>query len=337
MKLLVTGGAGFIGSNFIHYWLNQYPNDQVVNLDALTYAGHIESLKDVENDPRYKFIKGDITDEDVVKEAMAGVDIVVHFAAESHVDRSIIDPSVFIRTNVLGTGQLLNAALEAKVKRFHHVSTDEVYGELGPNDPPFTEDTPYTPKTPYSASKAGSDHLVRSYFWTYGLPITISNCANNFGPYHDIEKFIPRAITNLIRGKKIPLMGEGEQIREWLHVDDHTEGIDIILRKGRVGETYLLQGEERTNRQVADALLNIFGLDESMIEHMEHRIQHDTRYANDGSKLRALGWERKHSFDEELPKVVEWYKQNKWWWEPLLEGRPDIDPSAQRRYEPAKH
>ncbi|EKD90092.1 MAG: dTDP-glucose 4,6-dehydratase, partial [uncultured bacterium] len=197
MKLLITGGAGFIGSNFIHYWLKSHPQDRIVNLDALTYAGHPESLKDIETNPNYQFIKGDIADGNTVEQAMDGIDVVVHFAAESHVDRSIIDPLQFVRTNVLGTAVLLNAALEAKIKRFHHVSTDEVYGELGLEDPPFTEDTPYNPRTPYSASKAGSDHLVRAYFETYGLPVTITNCANNYGPYHDPEKLIPRFITNL--------------------------------------------------------------------------------------------------------------------------------------------
>lgn len=332
MKVLVTGGAGFIGSNFIHYWLKNHPEDRIVNLDTLTYAGHLESLKDIEGNPNYQFIKGDITNPSDVNQAMEGVNIVVHFAAESHVDRSIVDPSVFVRTNVLGTTQLLNSALEFKVDRFHHVSTDEVYGHLGLNDSPFTAETPYSPRTPYAASKASSDHLVRAYFETYGLPITISNCANNYGPYQDTEKFLPRFITNLIMGKKVPLMGKGENVREWLHVDDHAEGIEIVLQKGEIGETYLLQGEERTNRQVTAVLLSIFGMDESMIEPIPDRLGHDFRYANDGSSLRALGWKRKRNFDEELPRLVEWYKQNKWWWEPLLEGRPNIDPSAQKSY-----
>lgn len=337
MRLLVTGGAGFIGSNFIHYWLKNHPEDHIVNLDALTYAGHLESLQDIEGNPNYHFIKGDITNPEDVNGAIEGANVVVHFAAESHVDRSIMGPAVFVKTNVLGTQVLLDAAREAKVERFHHVSTDEVYGDLDFNDSPFTPETPYNPSSPYSASKAGSDHLVRAYFRTYDLPVTISNCANNYGPYQDLEKFLPRAITNLIRGEKIPLMGEGENVREWLHVDDHAEGIDIILKKGKAGETYLLQGEERTNKQVTLALLDIFGFDESMIERMEHRLGHDRRYANDGSKLRGLGWERKHNFDEELPKVVEWYKQNKTWWEPMLEGRPDIDPRSQKSYGPEKH
>lgn len=332
MRLLVTGGAGFIGSNFIHYWIQNHPEDQIINFDALTYAGHSESLKDIEDSPNYEFVKDDITDAQAVKKVMAGMDIVVHFAAESHVDRSVIDPLLFVKTNVLGTAILLNAALDAKVKRFHHISTDEVYGHLGPNDPPFTENTPYTPRTPYSASKAGSDHLVRAYHQTYGLPITISNCANNFGPYHDLEKLIPRFITNLLEGQKVPLMGKGENIREWLHVEDHAAAIDLILQKGVVGETYLIQGEEKTNMEITQMILTILGMDESMIEYVEHRLGHDFRYAIDGSKLKALGWERKHSISEDLPKVVEWYRRNQWWWKPLKEGRPLVDRSAQKAY-----
>lgn len=333
MKILITGGAGFIGSNFIHYWVKVHPEDQVINLDALTYAGHLESLKDLANNPNYKFIKGDITDADIVGQAMDGVDTVVHFAAESHVDRSIIDPMQFVKTNVLGTAVLLNTALEAKIKRFHHVSTDEVYGQLKPDDPPFTENTPYQPRTPYSASKAGSDHLVRAYFETYGLPITITNCANNYGPYHDPEKLIPRSITNLLEGQKIPLMGKGENIREWLYVEDHARAIDIVLQKGKPGETYLVQGEERTNLEVTKKILDILGLDESYIEYVEHRLGHDFRYANDGSALRQLGWDREHNFEEWLEKTVDWYKQNEWWWKPLKEGRPILDRVAQKSYD----
>lgn len=333
MKLLVTGGAGFIGSNFIHYYLKNHSDDQIVNLDALTYAGHLESLKDLENNPNYQFIKGDITDSDVVTRAMVGVDIVVHFAAESHVDRSVIDPMVFIRTNVLGTAVLLDAALDAKVKRFHHISTDEVYGDLELNDPPFTENTPYNPRTPYAASKAGSDHLVRAYFKTYGLPVTITNCANNYGPYQDPEKLIPRFITNLLEGQKVPLMGRGENIREWLHVEDHCRGIDIVLEKGEVGETYLFQGEERTNLQVTRRLLEILGKDESFIEPVPDRLGHDFRYANNGVKVMTLGWKREHSFDEGLEETIKWYQQNKWWWESLLKGRPNVDRVAQKEYE----
>lgn len=335
MKLLITGGAGFIGSNFIRYWLKNHPGDQVINLDKLTYAGHLESLKDISDNPNYKFVQGDICDAEVVSKAMQGVDTVVHFAAESHVDRSILDPMVFVKTNVLGTATLLNEALSTKVTRFHHVSTDEVYGDLGPDDEAFKPDGKYNPHTPYSASKAGSDHLVRAYFDAYGLPITITNCANNFGPFHDPEKLIPRFITNLLQGKKVPLMGKGGNIREWLHVDDHARGIELVLDKGKVGETYLIQGEERTNYEVTKKILEILGKDESFIEYVEDRLGHDFRYANDGSKVRELGWEREHNFEEWLEKTVLWYKDNDWWWKPLLQNRPNVDRKAQEamRYE----
>lgn len=331
-KLLVTGGAGFIGSNFIHYWAKFHPEDQIINFDVLTYAGHLESLKDLRENPNYKFIKGDITNAAEVKAAMDGMDIVVHFAAESHVDRSVIDPLTFVKTNVLGTAVLLNAALDAKLKRFHHISTDEIYGQLGLSEPPFSENTRYDPRTPYAASKASSDHLVRAYFETYNLPITITNCANNFGPYHDPEKLIPRFITNLLQAKKVPLMGKGENIREWLHVEDHASAIDFVLQKGKVGETYLIQGEEKTNMEITQMLLEILGLDESMIEYVGHRLGHDFRYAIDGSKLKALGWERKHSLEGDLVKVVQWYKQNQWWWKPLLKNRPNVDRISQKGY-----
>lgn len=350
MKLLVTGGAGFIGSNFVHYWLKNHPEDEIIVFDLLTYAGHIQSLKDVldgldkmsgdeQGDAissisgkNIQFIRGDITDASFVAIWMEGVDTVVHFAAESHVDRSVVDPMVFVKTNVLGTAILLDAALKHKVKRFHHVSTDEVYGELGPNDPPFTEDTPYSPRTPYSASKAGSDHLVRAYFETYGLPITISNCANNYGPYHDPEKLIPRFITNLLEGKKVPLMGKGENIREWLHTEDHAMAVDFVLQKGKIGETYLIQGEEKSNMEITQMLLKILNMDESMIEFVEHRLGHDFRYAINGQKLQDLGWQRKHSLKEDLPKVVKWFKENEWWWKPLKKGRPNVDRTAQKGY-----
>ena len=332
MRVLVTGGAGFIGSNFIHYWLKNHPEDQVVNLDALTYAGHLDSLKDIENNPNYSFVKGDITEVDMVKSVMQGVDIVVHFAAESHVDRSVLDPLTFVKTNVLGTAVLLNAALDAKVKRFHHVSTDEVYGSLEPNDPPFSLETSYKPRTPYAASKAGADHLVRAFFETYDLPITISNCANNYGLYHDPEKLIPRFITNLLAGEKVPLMGKGENIREWLHVEDHAAAIDLVLQKGIVGETYLIQGEEKTNMEITRALLKILSLGEEYIQYVDDRLGHDFRYAIAGSKLKALGWERRHNLAEDLPKVVAWYKENEWWWKPLKENRPNVDRVAQKAY-----
>ena len=332
-KILVTGGAGFIGSNFIHYYLKFHPEDQVVNLDNLTYAGHLESLKDLVGNPNYQFIKRDITNEGDVRKAMVGIDVVVHFAAESHVDRSILDPMQFVKTNVLGTAVLLNAALEAKVKRFHHISTDEVFGQLDQEDPAFNEETPYVPRTPYAASKAGSDHLVRAYFETYGLPITISNCSNNFGPYHDPEKLIPRFITNLLEGNKVPLMGKGENIRDWIYVLDHNRAVDLILQKGKVGETYCIGGEEKSNLEVTNKILEILGMGEEMIEYVEHRLGHDFRYAIDDSKIRALGWSPEKSFDERLSETVKWFKENEWWWKPLKKNRPNVDRSAQKGFE----
>lgn len=332
MKLLVTGGAGFIGSNFIRYWLKQHPQDQIVNLDALTYAGHLESLKDIEDNPNYKFVKGDIVDEGVVSQVMEGMDIVVHFAAESHVDRSIVDPLIFVKTNVVGTANLLQKSLEHKIKRFHHISTDEIYGQLGPGDPPFSGKTKFAPRSPYAASKAGAEHMVMSYFITYGLPITITNCADNYGPFHDPEKLIPRFITNLLEGKKVPLMGRGENIREWLWVEDHCRAIDLVLDKGQAGERYLISGIEKTNLEVTQAILALLDKDESWIEYVEHRLGHDFRYAIDDSNLRGLGWEPKTGFEEGLKKVVQWYKDNEWWWKPLKAGRPVVDRVTQKSY-----
>ncbi len=331
-KLLVTGGAGFIGSNFIHYWLKNHPQDQVINLDALTYAGHIESLKDIEDNSNYQFVKGSITDSEVVAQVMLGIDIVVNFAAETHVDRSIVDPMIFTKTNVLGTNALLDAALKNKVKRFHHISTDEVYGSLGPNDPPFTENTNFAPRSPYAASKAGAEQLVTAYFITFGLPVTITNCADNYGLFHDPEKLIPRFITNLLESKKVPLMGQGENIREWLFVEDHCRAIDFVLNKGAVGEKYLISGKELPNLEVTKKILNILGKDESMIEFVEHRLGHDFRYAIDDSKLRGLGWQPQMDFDEGLKFTVNWYKENEWWWKPLKTGRPNVDRVAQKSY-----
>lgn len=332
IRLLITGGSGFIGSNFIHYWIEKYPQDQIINLDKLTYAGHTESLKDLANNPNYKFIQGDIAKVEDVERVMEGIDIVVNFAAESHVDRSIIDPLVFVKTNTLGAACLLDVALKKKIKRFHHVSTDEVFGSLSPHDPKFTPETPYNPRTPYAASKAGADHLVRAFFETYGLPVTITNCANNFGPYHDPEKLIPRFITNLLEGKKVPLMGKGENIREWLYVKDHVAAIDLVINKGAVGETYLVDGEEKRNIDVTKKILKLLGLDESMIEFVQDRLGHDFRYANDGLKVRNLGWKSEYNFDEWLKRTVSWYKENEWWWKPLKTGRPNIDRSAQKSY-----
>ena len=324
MKILVTGGAGFIGSNFIIYWLAAHPNDHIVNLDKLTYAGNMENLADVEKNSRYQFIRGDICDPSVVQKAMEGIDVVVHFAAESHVDRSIHDPSPFVRTNVLGTQVLLNAALAAEVKRFHHVSTDEVFGSLDLHDPgKFSERTLYDPRSPYSASKAGSDHLVRAYYHTFGLPVSITNCSNNFGPYHFPEKFIPLAITNLLEGKKVPVYGDGKNVRDWLYVEDHCRAIDAVLAKGKVGETYCVGGltKDVNNLEVIKMILSKMGKDESFIEFVKDRPGHDRRYAMDFQKIHdELGWSPAHDFDEWLTKTIDWYVSHEAWWKRVKSG-----------------
>ena len=251
MRVLVTGGAGFIGSHFIRHILTKYPDYQVINLDLLTYAGNLENLQDVEANPRYHFVKGDIADQTLARPLVEQVDAIVNFAAESHVDRSILDSAAFIHTNIVGTHVLLEAARTSGLKRFHHVSTDEVYGHLGPLDPPFNEKTPYAPRSPYSASKAAADHLVNAYFHTYGLPVTISNCSNNYGPYQFPEKLIPLFITNLLEGKKVPVYGDGLQVRDWLFVTDHCEAIDLILHQGTIGETYCVGGDcEKPNIEI---------------------------------------------------------------------------------------
>lgn len=317
-KLLVTGGAGFIGSNFIHYWLEKYPQDSIVNLDKLTYAGHLENLRSIGNNPRYSFIKGDITNKADVEKAIRGVDIVVHFAAESHVDRSIEDPMIFVKTNVLGTCVLLDACLRHSRTRFHHVSTDEVYGELGINDPPFNEKTPFNPRSPYATSKAASDLMVKNYYTAYGLPITTTNCANNFGSYQDPEKLIPRFITKLLMNSKVPLMEKGENIRSWLSVEDHCRAIDIVLKKGNIGETYCIGGEEKSNLEVTLEILKALGKDQSWIDFVWNRAVNDFRYALDDSKIRKLGWKPKHNFDHWLTQTIEWYRNNEWWWKSII-------------------
>ncbi len=318
MKILVTGGCGFIGSNFIHYWLRNHPDDEIFNLDKLTYAGRLENLKDVENDPNYHFIKGDICDKELVDKAMADVDIVAHFAAESHVDNSIKDAAPFIMTNLVGTYVLLEAAVKHGVKRFHHISTDEVFGslELGSNHK-FNEQTLYDPSSPYSSSKAGSDHLVRAYYRTFGLPVTITNCSNNYGPYQHQEKLIPKIIINLLQGKKVPVYGDGLNVRDWVYVEDHCRAIDLILTKGKVGETYCIGGmnDDISNLEVVRKILKIMNKGEEMIEFVKDRPGHDRRYAIDWTKAkRELGYEPEFSLDEYLQKTVEWYQENEWWW-----------------------
>lgn len=321
--LLVTGGAGFIGSNFIHYYLKNHPEDKIINLDLLTYAGNLSTLKDIENNPNYKFIHGDIRDSQLVNKIMPDVDVVVHFAAESHVDRSIMEPAIFLETNVLGTQVLLDAALKHKVKRFHHISTDEVFGalDLGTEDK-FNEDTKYNPHSPYSASKAASDHLVRAYGDTYGLPFTLSNCSNNYGEYHFPEKMIPLAITNLIDDKKVPVYGDGLYVRDWLYVQDHCRGIDLILQNGEVGKTYLLGGlyKDVSNLELVKMIIKMMGKSEDAIEHITDRPGHDRRYSVDFSKTeQALGWKPSVDLEEGLRRTIAWYQDNQDWWRPLKE------------------
>lgn len=325
MKLLVTGGAGFIGSNFIKYWLRNHTDDSIVNLDKLTYAGNLENLAEIKDNPSYSFIHGDICNPKLVEKAMEGVDIVVHFAAESHVDRSIMEPAQFVLTNVVGTQVLLDASLKNNVKKFHHISTDEVFGHLSlDSEEKFNEKNPYDPRSPYSASKASSDHLVRAYNKTYGLPITITNCSNNFGPYQFPEKMIPLAITNLLEGKKIPIYGDGLYVRDWLYVEDHCRAIDVVLNKGKTGETYCVGGltKDINNLTVAKKIIEILGKDESMIAFVKDRLGHDRRYAVDWSKIKnELSWEPLHSFDERLVETVNWFKKNTDWWRSVKSGK----------------
>ena len=315
-KLLVTGGCGFIGSNFINYMMKKYPDYQIVNLDKLTYAGNPTNLKDIKNNSNYFFVRGDICDSQVVNEIMEQVDKVVHFAAESHVDRSIQDGSVFVRTNVLGTNTLLQSALAHNIKKFIHISTDEVYGSI--KEGFSTEIDKLNPSSPYSSSKAGSDLLALSYYTTYGLPVCITRCTNNFGPYQYPEKLIPFFISRLIEGENVPVYGTGLNIRDWIYVEDHCSAVDFILHNGRSGEIYNIDGgNELTNLEITHHLLKMLGKDESSIEYVEDRKGHDFRYSLDGSKLIKMGWKAMYNFDTALEQTVRWYVENKWWWEPL--------------------
>lgn len=326
MYLLVTGGCGFIGSHFIRHWRAQHPADTITNLDALTYAGNLANLSDIPaNDPHYRFIEGNICDAETVKRAFDGVDTVVHFAAETHVDRSILGSRVFLETNVLGTQTLLEEARRrgTQIKRFHTISTDEVFGSLPlEGEERFRETTPYSPRSPYSASKAAEDHLTLAYYETHGLPVTLSNCSNNYGPYLFPEKFIPLAITNLIQGKQVPVYGEGKNIRDWLHVTDHCRAIEAILLHGKVGETYNIGGDaEYHNIDIARMIVKAFGKDEaSGIQFVEDRKGHDLRYAIDHTKItRELGWTPRIRFEDGLADMIDWYKKNETWWRPLIE------------------
>lgn len=355
-SLLVTGGAGFIGANFVLYWLNKYPLDKVVVLDALTYAGNRASLASVEEHPNFTFVHGNICDTSLVEIILAKykINTLVNFAAESHVDRSILGPDAFIETNIIGTYSLLKAARKVWIQepasrnkaalshRFHHVSTDEVYGALEPKDPAFSESTPYAPNSPYSASKAASDHLVRAYHHTYGLNITTSNCSNNYGPYHFPEKLIPLVLTNILQNKPLPIYGDGQQIRDWLYVTDHARGIDLVIQKGEPGECYNIGGinewanidivklicslmnqafseDPKLNQKYPEAIHAKAGTSEELITFVKDRAGHDRRYAIDPLKSKQeLGYQPAESFESGLKKTIIWYLNNSLWWSPLV-------------------
>ena len=326
MKWLVTGGAGFIGSNFVFYMLDKYPEDQIICLDKLTYAGNLETLEGVMENPGFTFVKGDIADREAVYALFEKErpDIVVNFAAESHVDRSVVDPGIFLQTNILGTGVLMDACCKYGIQRYHQVSTDEVYGDL-PLDRPdlfFTEETPIHTSSPYSASKASADLLVQAYHRTFGLPVSISRCSNNYGPYHFPEKLIPLMIANALNDKPLPVYGTGENVRDWLYVTDHCAAIDLIVRKGRVGEVYNIGGHnERTNLQVVKTILKALDKPESLIRFVTDRPGHDMRYAIDPTKIHEeLGWLPETPFDEGIQKTIRWYLNNKPWWEHIISG-----------------
>lgn len=337
-KVIITGGAGFIGSNFVHYWCQQYPGDRVVVLDALTYAGNRANLASLEGRANLRFVQGDICDRALIDRLLQEetIDTIVHFAAESHVDRSILGPGAFVQTNVVGTFTLLEAFRQhwmAQEKpehyRFHHVSTDEVYGSLEADDPGFSETTPYSPNSPYSASKAGSDHLVRAYYHTYGLPTLITNCSNNYGPYHFPEKLIPLMCINILLGKPLPVYGDGQNIRDWLYVEDHCSAIDTVLHKSKPGETYNIGGNNEVKNidlvQMLCVLMNELAPElpvrpaERLITFVKDRPGHDRRYAIDATKIRTeLGWEPSVTVEQGLRRTVEWFLSNADWWQPLL-------------------
>lgn len=326
MKLIITGGAGFIGSNFIYYELKQHPEDEFICLDKLTYAGNLSSLKPAMQQPNFKFVKGDISDRDFVYSLFEAEkpDVVVNFAAESHVDRSILEPELFLKTNVIGTGVLMDACRKYGIKRYHQVSTDEVYGDL-PLDRPdlfFTETTPLHTSSPYSASKASADLLVLAYHRTYGLPVTISRCSNNYGPYHFPEKLIPLMIINALHDKALPVYGDGANVRDWLYVEDHCSAIDLIIRKGRAGEVYNVGGHnEKSNLDVVKIILKALGKSEELITFVKDRPGHDRRYAIDPTKIHnELGWLPQTKFEDGIVKTIEWYLANKDWWQEIISG-----------------
>jgi dTDP-glucose 4,6-dehydratase len=345
-NILITGGAGFIGSNFIRYLLKKEFGVQIVNLDILGYAGSLESLKYLPNPEGHTFVQGDICDADLVNKLIQEheIDTIIHFAAESHVDRSILGPAPFVQTNVFGTLTLLEAAKQAwggeRNGHFHHISTDEVFGTLAPDDPAFTESTAYDPRSPYSASKASSDHLVRSYFYTYGLPVTVTNCSNNYGPYQFPEKLIPLMILNATQGKPLPIYGDGLQIRDWLHVEDHCEAIYLVLKEGKIGETYNVGGGNQptnldlVNRicSILDSLHPAFESYSTLISYVRDRLGHDRRYAVDSSKIKKeLGWKPRHLLEEGLENTVKWYLENMDWVEKILKEK-DYQFSLDKNY-----
>ena len=355
-RLLVTGGAGFIGANFARYWHAQHAADRLVVLDALTYAGNLASLQSLQGDNRFRFVQGDIRDQRLLETLLReeGIDTIVHFAAESHVDRSILGPDSFIETNVIGTHSLLKATravwladaagIDAGRYRFHHVSTDEVYGSLGPSDPPFSELTPYAPNSPYAASKAASDHLVRAYHHTYGLPVTTSNCSNNYGPYHFPEKLIPLMIVNALEGKPLPVYGDGKNVRDWLYVEDHCRGVELVIERGRLGETYNIGGNnERTNLGIVEVVCALLddafrrdaslakrfprapagqgAASKSLVTFVKDRPGHDRRYAIDARKVsNELGYAPREGLESGLRKTVRWYLDNEIWWRAVIDG-----------------
>ena len=326
MKFLVTGGAGFIGGNFAHYMVNTYPEDQIVVLDLLTYAGNMETLAPIMDKPNFKFVHGDIRDREFIDQLFEQekFDMVVNFAAETHVDRSVEDPEVFITTNILGTQVLMDACRKYGIQRYHQVSTDEVYGDL-PLDRPdlfFTEETPIHTSSPYSAAKAAADLLVQAYHRTYKLPVTISRCSNNYGPYHFPEKLIPLMISRALADESLPVYGDGSNVRDWLHVYDHCTAIDLILRKGRDGEVYNIGGHnEKTNLEVVKTILHALNKPESLIHFVKDRPGHDLRYAMDPTKIETeLGWKPKYTFETGIPQTIDWYLNNREWWEHILQG-----------------
>ena len=318
MKLLITGGAGFIGSNFILHMMKSHPNVEIINLDLLTYAGNLTNLKGIDKNPQYTFIKGDICNPEIVNTILDRymVDTIVHFAAESHVDRSITTASEFVRTNIQGTHTLLECARHHPIAKFIHISTDEVYGSTLKGS--FGETDILSPSSPYSASKAGSDLLALSFFTTYKLPVIITRCTNNFGPYQYPEKLIPLFVTNLLAGKKVPIYGTGKNVRDWIHVSDHCRAVEFVVEKGISGEIYNIGGgNEKTNIEITEKILTLLKKDESLIEYVPDRPGHDFRYSLDCSKLRKMGWSPRYSFEEGLKETVEWYMKNEWWWRPL--------------------